>query len=88
MSVAWPCNFGRNAILKHRESFARGSSIGMISDMNVQGTENAAGLRNPFRRKGPTKRSLFRRKRRTVNTYFSFFGESGLSWGSWISMSA
>ena len=40
MSVAWPCNFGRNAILKHRESFASGSSFGKNSDMNVQGTEN------------------------------------------------
>ena len=42
MSVAWPCNFGRNAILKHRESFASGSLSGKLSDKNVQATENAS----------------------------------------------
>ena len=37
----------------------------------------AAGLRSPFRRKGPT-----------FCTYFSLFSESGLSCGSCVSMSA
>ena len=42
MSVAWPRNVVRKAVIAHQQSFAIGSLSGKFSDMNVQTTENAS----------------------------------------------
>ena len=44
MSVAWPCNVVRKAVVAHQRSFARGTRFGEISDMNVRPSYRKLGV--------------------------------------------
>jgi len=59
MSVALPCNVDRKAVVAYRESSARGSPSGQISDMNVQAAGNASLELSRVRMSAPRRRVVF-----------------------------